>query len=139
MKKCLDTLSTMMVSLVVFISVSVFLWGYYMGMKSPVSLDTAKSEQIIVEIQHQIELLLTAQNIVMCESSARHDGVWGDKHKSYPAYGIGQFQERTFYWLADKAEMTGLKWNKVDDQLRLLLWAIDNGHANLWTCYRRIQ
>lgn len=72
--------------------------------------------------------------IIACESSGRHDGVWGDGGKSY---GIVQFQKRTFDYLAARSGMRGLDWKDKNDQLALLSWALDNGHGNNWTCYEK--
>ena len=71
--------------------------------------------------------------IIQCESSGEHEGKWGDIEKKYPAYGIAQFQERTFYWLSEKAGTKG-NWKNKYDQIDLLEWAIDNGYSYLWTC-----
>ncbi len=115
--------------------------GYKDGLNTPASVTSqahAREDEAEAVIRHRIELLLTTQSIIMCESGGKHDGVWGDSNLKYPVYGIGQFQERTFYWLAKQAGFKKVSWKKVDDQLRLLLWAVDNGYAGLWTCYRRV-
>lgn len=74
-------------------------------------------------------------DIVACESSGRHKGLWGDGGKSY---GIAQFQKNTFYYLAKKAGVSGLKWKSREDQLWLLRWSIDNGYGDNWTCYQKL-
>jgi len=71
--------------------------------------------------------------IIMCESSWDNTK-WGDLGKEYPAYGLAQFQERTFYWLANLADKE-LNWKNATDQVWLLRWAIDNNYGYLWTCY----
>lgn len=114
-----------------------FLIGRYTGFIVQREEITNKEMQVKEELIKQIELLLTVQSIVMCESSGKHEQ-WGDHNKKYPAFGIGQFQERTFYWLAGKAGFKNLNWKKVDDQLNVLIWAVDNGFGNLWTCYRKV-
>ena len=88
------------------------------------------------EIGHRIELLLTVQSILLCESSGKHENVWGDKNYKYPAYGIAQIQERTFYWLSDKAGFKNMKWKNKNDQIKLLMWAVENDYGELWTCYK---
>lgn len=75
-------------------------------------------------------------DIVSCESNWKHEGVWGDNGK---AYGIAQFWEGTFYWLAELAGLEKPNWKSKEQQLYLLNWALDNGHANNWTCYRKLQ
>ena len=69
-------------------------------------------------------------DIVECESGGRHN-VWGDKGM---AYGIAQFWENTFFWLADLAEIKNPDWYNKKQQLYLLDWAIKNGYSYLWTC-----
>ena len=78
-----------------------------------------------------------AMQIVMCESGGRHEGLWGDMDKPYPAYGIAQFQRRTFEYFKKLAGRPELKWKNKDDQLWLLRWAIKNGHARHWSCYKK--
>ena len=91
------------------------------------------------EITDRIELLLTVNSIILCESSGKHENTWGDKNYKYPAYGIGQFQKRTFYWLSEKAGYKNLKWESKKDQVKLLMWAVDNKYGKLWTCYKNIK
>lgn len=78
-----------------------------------------------------------ALQIVMCESGGHHDGIWGDLDKPHPAYGIAQFQRRTFEYFKKLAGRPGLKWKNKDDQLWLLKWALVNGHAGHWTCDKK--
>lgn len=92
----------------------------------------ARLSSVKEEMNHR-ELILS---IIACESSGRHDNVWGDNGRSY---GIAQFQERTFYNLAKKSGMQGLKWEDRKAQIRLLSWAVKNGHGKEWTCYNKLQ
>lgn len=85
------------------------------------------------------------QRVIDCESSGRHEGVWGDGGKSY---GIAQFQKKTFYYLAAKALKSPHSpffkagqsgdWKDREDQIQLLSWAVKNGYGNLWSCYKPI-
>ena len=75
-----------------------------------------------------------AKKIVMCESGGRHNGVWGDLDKPYPAYGIAQFQKRTFDWMKKLAGRPELEWKNKEDQLWLLRFAIKNNLQHHWTC-----
>ena len=95
--------------------------GRYLMAISPVSIPN-------------IQVLATAHSIIECESSGNHD-VWGDLDYEYPAYGIAQFQERTFYWMAELSGRNGLDWKSEADQRWLLEWAIANGYGNYWTCF----
>lgn len=70
--------------------------------------------------------------VIMCESGGQHEGVWGDHGK---AYGIAQFWEKTFYWLADLAQLKDPDWYNREQQIYLLEWGIENGYGYLWTCY----
>lgn len=80
------------------------------------------------------------KDVIDCESTWRHyddngNILVGDKHLPIQAYGIAQFQIRTFKWLKDLAGRPELNWKVKDDQIWLLRWAIDNGYGDLWTCY----
>ena len=80
---------------------------------------------------------LTADNlitIVDCESSGRYNAV-GDKGKSV---GIVQFQKATFNWMKKAAGHPEYQWKNPIQQMRLMMWAIDNGYGNNWTCYKRL-
>lgn len=84
----------------------------------------------------QIEFMVNY--IIHRESTGRHEGVWGDKHLPYPAYGIAQFQKRTFNWMKKLAGRTDLSWKNEDDQRWLLAWALKNGYGSHWgDNYRR--
>lgn len=75
--------------------------------------------------------------IIEKESSGRVS-VWGDSHKQYKAFGAVQFQERTFYWLSEKAGFNG-NWKNPDDQIELLDWAIRNNYGYLWSTYKNAK
>jgi len=72
--------------------------------------------------------------IVQCESGGKHDGIWGDNGK---AYGISQFWEGTFYWLAGLAKLQNPDWKSREQQLYLLNWAVNNKYDYLWTCAKK--
>lgn len=74
--------------------------------------------------------------IIMCESGRHHKNVWGDGGQ---AYGIAQFHKETFYRFARQAHLQHMHWKSEADQIVLLNWALDNGHANSWTCYKMVQ
>ena len=87
------------------------------------------------QIEADILFVRVLEEIVQRESSGKHDGIWGDEGKSY---GIAQFQERTFYWLAKKAGLQDPDWKNESQQIALLAWAVKNGHGNLWTAVRQM-
>ena len=74
-------------------------------------------------------------DIVECESSGRHEGVWGDEGM---AYGIAQFWESTFYEFAEKAGLQEPDWKNEQQQLWLLNWALQNGKSGHWTCFKKV-
>jgi len=88
------------------------------------------------QIEADILFVRFLEEIVQRESSGKHDGIWGDEGKSY---GIAQFQERTFYWLAEKADLQDPDWKDESQQITLLAWAVKNGHGSLWTAVRQME
>jgi len=74
--------------------------------------------------------------MIECESSGRHEGVWGDAGQSY---GLLQVQKKTFDELAKKAGLKGANWKNALHQLRVLSWALDNGYGYKWTCYEEVS
>ena len=73
-------------------------------------------------------------DIIECESSGRYNAI-GDKGKSY---GIVQFQRATFDRFKKKSKLRKLVYENPVHQLRLMLWMIDHGYGNEWSCYRKI-
>jgi len=86
----------------------------------------------------RVQILALAERIIHCESRGIHD-VWGDLNYKYPAYGKWQFQERTFYWMADLAGYKGLDWKNEHHQDLVGMWALRNGYENHWTCYHIVN
>lgn len=82
------------------------------------------------------ELDRLAAKIIMCESSCRHEGVYGDHGK---AYGIAQFHRPTFNEFKKRAGRPDLKYKSEQDQIWLLKWALRNGLENHWTCYKKVK
>lgn len=76
-------------------------------------------------------------NVAMCESSMNNTLV-GDLDSKYPAYGLYQFQVRTFNSLKVLAGMSELSIDNARDQLKLFRWAITNGYGSYWTCYNKL-
>jgi hypothetical protein len=93
-------------------------------------IDALKSE-----MKQYREVLETARTVINCESGGVHDR-WGDKDKPHSSYGLAQFQKRTFYELAKKAALSDPDWTSPSQQVRLLIWGIQNGYGKRWTCYR---
>lgn len=78
------------------------------------------------------EKTLTA--LAMCESSMRHDGVYGD---STLAYGLFQFHRPTFDMFKVKAGHPEFQYENMADQAELTAWALKNGYAAHWTCMKQ--
>jgi hypothetical protein len=76
-----------------------------------------------------------AIEVIDCESSGRHNAV-GDGGKSV---GIVQFQKATFNWMKKAAGKPNWSWKNPIHQLRLMVWAVDHGYGDQWTCYRHLQ
>lgn len=93
-------------------------------------------EIALQEVSQEYEQLLLLERIIKLESGGRHEGVWGDEGKSY---GIAQFQEKTFYWLAEKANIENPNWKDEWQQIILLAWAVKNGYGGLWTSVKNIE
>lgn len=105
-------------------------------------LQIAKMKNELTEVEVKIEVLeerlkeaKIISKIIQCESSGRHN-IYGDGGRSF---GIAQFQKATFYWLAGKSGLKGLKWKDRDDQIKLLTWAVQNNHGHLWSCYKKLK
>jgi len=74
-----------------------------------------------------------AEVIIQKESNGKM--VWGDHDKKHKAFGIAQFQERTFNWLKKESGMPYLEWKNEQDQETLLIWALAHDYCYLWsTC-----
>ena len=76
--------------------------------------------------------------ILDCESGRKHHNIWGDNGLSY---GIAQFQEPTFYEMAQKAGLQNPNWHNQHQQILLLKWAIWQGIAKKhWQrCWRQAR
>ena len=92
--------------------------------------------EMLAVAQDQLEKMPIVQELTYCESSGRHKGVWGDGGKSY---GRWQFQEASFLYLADRAGLPGLNWQSQQDQAVVGTWALSNGYASWWTCWKKIS
>lgn len=79
---------------------------------------------------------IIAEDILQCES--QNQMVMGDIHLPIQAFGVAQFQKRTFDWLKGLAKMPSLDYYKKNDQIWLLKWAIDNNYLYLWSCAYRL-
>jgi hypothetical protein len=73
-------------------------------------------------------------DVIWCESKGDHSAI-GDLNYEYQAFGIAQFQIRTFNWLKELSGYYNLRIENEKDQIILLNWAINNDFGYLWSCY----
>lgn len=79
--------------------------------------------------------LAKAEQIILCESGGRHEGVWGKAGE----YGIAQFMRKSFYYMAEQAGLENPNWYNKNQQVQLLIWALEKGIAKKhWTCYKNL-
>ena len=79
-------------------------------------------------------------DIIECESGGRYNEVGDDAYgPGGVSVGIAQFQKDTFNEMKVLAKMPRLRWKNPIDQLRLMVWMIDAGYANRWSCYRKLK
>lgn len=104
--------------------------GYYNGFQHG---QKAGADQCITEVKYTLVEVM-ADHIMLKESSLQHVGVWGKlpEDQKYPAYGIAQFQKRTFYWMAKLAGLKDPNWKDQSQQEWLLKWALVNGYGHHW-------
>jgi hypothetical protein len=72
--------------------------------------------------------------VINCESSNRHEGIWGKAGE----YGILQFKPETFDYLSEKYNFTG-DWQNQDDQIELFLLTSEQDKMEHWTCYKKYE
>lgn len=76
-----------------------------------------------------------AVEVLKCESGFNHEGLYGDGGR---AYGVAQFHKGTFEWFKKDAGRPDLEYTSATDQIELFAWAVKNGRASHWTCWRDI-
>ena len=70
--------------------------------------------------------------VVNCESSGKHEGVWGAKDE----YGILQYKIGGWRYLSNKYKFVG-EWKNRQDQIDLFLLVSDEDKEIHWSCYRQ--
>lgn len=74
--------------------------------------------------------------VVDCES----DFVIGAVGDNGAALGLPQFHKETFYRMKRlSGEEKMYEYGDERTGLRMLVWAISEGHGNEWTCYRSLK
>lgn len=90
--------------------------------------------EVITKIAHAEQISpVVLIKLARCESSMRHDGVYGDHGL---AYGLMQFHEETFDEFKARAGMPELQYRNMADQVKLTAWALKSGLGYHWSCYR---
>ncbi|MFP4019329.1 MAG: hypothetical protein ACLFUH_08765 [Bacteroidales bacterium] len=128
----------------------VVIWGYFVfnfknnNLASHVSNNELFLDSISTS-HHKPQVLASYKTpkwkqVIECESDWRHYNksgylLEGDQHLPRQAYGIAQFQVRTFRELKNKAGKPELRLENKEDQIWLLKWAIKNGYGKKWSCY----
>ena len=97
-----------------------------MDASSSESKDDAQASSSII----QTNLMLNW--VINCESSGRHEGIWGRAGE----YGLLQYKQGSFLFLAEKYNFTG-DWKNQDDQISLFLLTSEEDKIQHWTCYRK--
>jgi soluble lytic murein transglycosylase-like protein len=72
------------------------------------------------------------RKVIQLESTWNTEAV-GD---SGLAYSLSQFHEQTFNWFSELSGIEG-EYTNPYDQIRLTVWAFDNGYQYHWTTYKR--
>jgi hypothetical protein len=130
--------------IIIVILAIVGLWGYFTTENQPQPILELKDGILLVDGNSLLPISpvylpyvqVLADKIVDCESRGKM--VWGDLEKEHPAFGVAQFQRRTFDWL-NELRGTTLNYFDEQDQRSMLYWAISNGYGELWTCWDLIE
>lgn len=116
------------------IAIKSFIFLAYILLAFPYQIHS--STHILNYEQEMGKIKVIANKVMKCESPEGKHDIWGDLNYPHKAYGIAQFQKRTFVWLSNLAGKKNRQWKKKEHQIELLEWALVNGHGKLWTCYR---
>lgn len=117
----------------IIITLLLILVGLNTVIATAVAPITDKPQTISLEEIYYQEL---TEEIIQCESGGQM--VWGDLDKPHKAFGVAQFQKRTFLWLC-KLSGKDLDYTNPDHQKELLKWALENNYGHLWTCYEIVK
>jgi soluble lytic murein transglycosylase-like protein len=72
-------------------------------------------------------------DIIWCESRWQENAVG-----KAGEIGVAQFLPQTWNWMSKISGIKGDLYN-TNDQIRMLRWALQNGYAHHWTCYKIIK
>lgn len=100
------------------------------GMRIEFQRLAAEYEQKLEIARFEADLYKKAVRIIVCESTGRHNNVYG----RHGEYGIAQFKRETFQQFAEEMGEPELQWRNKWHQLKVLLWAIAYGKENHWAC-----
>lgn len=116
------------------IAIKSFIFLAYILLAFPYQIHS--STHILNYEQEMEKIKVIANKVMGCESPDGEHDHWGDLNYKYKAYGILQFQQRTFIWLSNLSGKKNMKWKNKNHQIQLFEWAVKNNYGYLWTCYR---
>ena len=87
-------------------------------------------------LKAEVETLITVHKVLQCESGYQH--IWSKVDFNPPTFGVAQFKRSTFEELAGKADMD-LDFYSMQDQIDLLIWSIENGYGDRWSCFNKLK
>lgn len=116
------------------IAIKSFIFLAYILLAFPYQIHS--STHILNYEQEMKKIKVITNKVIKCESPNGGHNHWGDLNYKYHAYGVLQFQQRTFIWLANLSGKKNMNWKSKKHQIQLFEWALVNGHGRLWTCYR---
>jgi hypothetical protein len=117
------------------VEVAIFFTGFVRGTHWASKRIYEVLDEATEEINKEQETLEILEGIIVAESNNKHNDIWGQDGE----YGIVQFKQKTFYWLAEKVGMPHPDWKSQIQQIQLLNWAIRNGFGSQWTTYKNTE
>lgn len=100
---------------------------------SDVIIEFGNLKEVQKDVKKEERILKILETIIIKESNSKHKDIWGKDGE----YGIVQFKEKTFYWLAKKAGIENPDWKNQIQQIQLLNWALRNGYGEHWSTYKK--
>jgi len=103
-----------------------------LGGENNLALNPSKRESDVYIKYPTLSPYRLAFKIIYCESGFNQSAIG-----KAGEIGVAQFLPSTWAWMKNKSGLD-VDINNANDQLRLLLWALQNGYANHWTCYKKL-
>lgn len=86
------------------------------------------SKNWLLELENYPEL----KKLADCESEFDEKAINPKDTDGHPKYGLFQYHIPTWLWFQELMGVSGLDIMSGDDQLKVTLWAINNGYAHHW-------